>query len=173
MAGRKPLPSAVKEARGNPGKRRLNDREPQAPAGMPACPAWLPKVARECWADLKPLLEGMRVVTVADQLGLTLLCAAFAEWREAQKVVEDEGLTYEAETESGAVMKRANPAVAIRDDAWRRVKLALAEFGLTPSARTRVKASEAAPDDPVDDLLDRGKKLRERSLRLVKGAKRT
>ncbi len=171
MPGRKPLPSAVKEARGNPGKRRLNDREPQAPAGMPECPKWLPDRARECWADLAPQLEGMRVVTRADRLALILLCQHYAEWMDALDLIEEAGgVTYESETEAGARIVRAHPAVAIAADAARRVKALLVEFGLTPSARTRVKASEAEPEDPAEALLDRGKKMRDK-LRLVKGAR--
>ena len=41
MAGRKPKPTAVKKLEGNPGKRKLNTKEPMPGKGMPACPAWL------------------------------------------------------------------------------------------------------------------------------------
>ena len=41
MAGRKPKPTAVKKLEGNPGKRKLNDKEPMPVKGMPTCPAWL------------------------------------------------------------------------------------------------------------------------------------
>lgn len=169
MAGRRPLPSAVKAARGNPGKRRANDREPEAPAGMPACPDWLPARARECWADLGPTLEGMRVVTAADRLALVLLADAYAEWRAARDEVDSEGPTYETETEAGGRMIRSHPAVAQASDAARRLRALLVEFGLTPSARSRVKAGKPAEDDPAGDLLNRGKRLRARNMKLVRG----
>ena len=38
MAGRKPKPTAVKKLEGNPGKRKLNTKEPVPAKGMPACP---------------------------------------------------------------------------------------------------------------------------------------
>ena len=41
MAGRKPKPTAVKKLEGNPGKRKLNKKEPMLGKGMPDCPAWL------------------------------------------------------------------------------------------------------------------------------------
>ena len=41
MAGRKPKPTAVKKLEGNPGKRKLNTKEPNPGKGMPDCPAWL------------------------------------------------------------------------------------------------------------------------------------
>lgn len=54
------------------------------------------------------------------------------------------GETYEAQTESGAIMFRAHPAVAMRNDASRRVQAAKAEFGLTPASREKVVADMGA-----------------------------
>ena len=41
MAGRKPKPTALKKLEGNPGKRKLNTKEPVPEKGMPDCPKWL------------------------------------------------------------------------------------------------------------------------------------
>ncbi len=41
MAGRKPKSTAVKKLKGNPGKRKLNTKEPNPGKGMPDCPVWL------------------------------------------------------------------------------------------------------------------------------------
>jgi hypothetical protein len=49
MRGRKPLPSNVVKLRGNPGKRRPNDAEPQPAAKTPPCPACLGEEARKEW----------------------------------------------------------------------------------------------------------------------------
>ena len=38
MAGRKPKPTAIKELEDNPGKRKLNNKEPKPDKGMPVCP---------------------------------------------------------------------------------------------------------------------------------------
>mgnify|MGYP006980038133 CR=1 FL=1 len=38
MAGRKPKPTAVKKLEGNPGKRKLNKKEPIPAKEMPECP---------------------------------------------------------------------------------------------------------------------------------------
>ena len=52
MAGRKPKPAAVKKLEGNPGKRKLNTKEPIPAKGMPACPDWLmPEAKKECSSD--------------------------------------------------------------------------------------------------------------------------
>lgn len=41
MAGRKPKPTALKKLEGNPGKRKLNTKEPIPAKGMLNCPEWL------------------------------------------------------------------------------------------------------------------------------------
>ena len=52
MAGRKPKPTAVKKLEGNPGKRKLNTKEPIPAKGMPACPDWLMPEAKKEWESL-------------------------------------------------------------------------------------------------------------------------
>jgi len=43
-----------------------------------------------------------------------------------------------------------NPAVPARADAWRRVKIMLTEFGLTPASRSKVDVEVAGEDnDPL------------------------
>ena len=41
MAGRKLKPTAIKKLEGNPGKRKLNTKEPIPAKGMAECPQWL------------------------------------------------------------------------------------------------------------------------------------
>ena len=55
MAGRKPKPTAVKKLEGNPGKRKLNMKEPVPAKGMPACPDWLMPDGRK----LRSMTEGV------------------------------------------------------------------------------------------------------------------
>lgn len=91
----------------------------------------------------------MKVLTTADPIALGLLCDALAEYIAARAEVEKAGRTYETESESGSVMIRAHPSVAIQADAWRRAKLMLTEFGLTPASRAKVSVTDAGPVDPV------------------------
>ena len=53
MVGRKPKPTAIKKLEGNPGKRKLNSKEPVPEKGMSACPDWLMQGAYLLrWLDL-------------------------------------------------------------------------------------------------------------------------
>lgn len=66
MAGRKPKPTAVKKLEGNPGKRKLNTKEPMPGNGMPDCPKWLLPEAKEEWNRLCKKLNQMGVLTDID-----------------------------------------------------------------------------------------------------------
>ena len=55
--GRKPIPTADKLARGNPGKRPVNQREPKPRPGLPRCPAHVTGEARREWHRMGKQLE--------------------------------------------------------------------------------------------------------------------
>jgi P27 family predicted phage terminase small subunit len=141
MAGRKPTPTAIRELRGNPGKRALPANEPQVEPSMPIYPSYFTDDQRDAWNDLAERLFGMKVLADGDSTALELLVVAYTEWRYAVATVEEEGSVYCTTTENGDKMYRARPEVAIASDAWRRLSSMLREFGLTPSARTKVSTA--------------------------------
>ena len=49
MRGRKPTPTQVKILRGNPGRRPLNEGEPQPAPLAPSCPPELSPTAKDEW----------------------------------------------------------------------------------------------------------------------------
>lgn len=61
---------------------------------------------------------------------------------------------YTTRTESGSLMIRPHPAIAIRQDAWKRTTTLLSRFGMDPSSRTKVTAVGGDDRDPMADLLD-------------------
>jgi P27 family predicted phage terminase small subunit len=159
MAGRRPKPTAQKRLQGNPGKRPLPAKEPKPSVGLPPCPtdALVSGTARRAYIRLGAVVDGMGISTEADGLAMELLADVYAEYRAARDIVEELGSTYETMTESGSVMVRARPEVAIASDAWRRCTAMAKEFGLTPAARTKVEKITNEEDD-FDALL--GKKPR-------------
>jgi P27 family predicted phage terminase small subunit len=152
MAGRKPKPTALRVLQGNAGKRALPKHEPTPAAEPPPKPAHLTERAAAAWDRVAPELHRLGLLSVVDGLALELLVCAYDDWREAHIEVAAEGATYETETEHGRIV-RAHPQVAIRSDAWRRVKSILAEFGLTPSSRARLDIEAPGQEDPMDAFL--------------------
>jgi P27 family predicted phage terminase small subunit len=155
--GRRPNPTALKKLAGNPGRRPLSSAEPEPPVLAEATPPeWLDERAREMWTALSPLLINLKVLTVADAAALSALCDAWSEWRLARDVVKRDGMVSEEPvmTRSGEIAGykiRQRPEVGIASDAWRRVRLMMVEFGLTPASRTKVHGvTPEAEADPFD-----------------------
>src|SRR4051794_4588403 len=89
--GRKPTPTKLKVAAGNPGKRPLNDREPQPAVAEPPLPAWLPQRAKAEWRRIVPELLALGLLTRIDQAALVSYCVAVAEVETATRTLEKEG----------------------------------------------------------------------------------
>lgn len=152
MMGRPPKPTALKLLAGNPGKRPLNLEEPvfREETGNP--PAWMPALAKREWERLLPSLRAQGLFTVADVAEYTGYCLAWAELIELTRFLRKNGRTVTAA--SGYLMPR--PEVAMRERALTRLHLFGASFGLSPSARTRIKGKPPEEVDPMELLL--GKK---------------
>ncbi|WP_337234058.1 P27 family phage terminase small subunit [Proteus terrae] len=113
MAGRRPKPTHLKVVTGNPGKRKLNDKEPQPKREIPSPPEHLTDWGKIAWAKLTLLLDGMGVLTVADTLALERLCDIYADILQLRDTIAIEGRTYTTKTQSGDFLIKANPAVAM------------------------------------------------------------
>jgi P27 family predicted phage terminase small subunit len=140
MANR-PKPTVLKLVQGNPGRRPINGREPLPARKKPPRPAHLSDKARKAWPKVARILSGVSVLTVADGLALEGLCEAYADYQSSREAIKAAGGEYYQVQmgEGGGVMWRAHPAVASRNDADRRLRAWLVEFGLTPAARSKVK----------------------------------
>ena len=158
-SGARPLPTALHEVRGTfrPDRHGNNGHEPKPKLATTAMPRWagLKGEAEKCWKRLAPQLIETRVLTEDDITALVALCRRWAEWDRLRQAVERDGETYWAEgTHGGGAQLKPNPAVNMRDNAFKDVMRALTEFGLTPSSRARVRVSGASePEDVFGKLL--------------------
>jgi P27 family predicted phage terminase small subunit len=148
--GRRPKPTHLKLIQGNPGKRSLNDAEPNPPRGVPSPPDHMTSAAKEAWNRLAPLLDQMGILTIADALELERLCECLAEVQECREVLQRLGGTYETKNLAGERMYRSRPEVARLADADRRFRSYALEFGLTPAARSQVRVTVGCTPDPLD-----------------------
>ena len=118
--------------------------EPKPKAGRPRCPTHLSPDARRAWKAIIPQLAAMGVLTKIDGTALVLLVETWAIWREAEGIVRKQGMVYEVLDEYGDLkIMRRRPEVAIMNEASRQLLRLLQEFGLTPSARTRLTVDDA------------------------------
>jgi P27 family predicted phage terminase small subunit len=149
-------PTALKKFLGNPGKRKLNEKEPKAPKGVPEMPRFLNGEARAEWRRIVPVLCKMGVLTVADGKALAAYCSCYSQLAKAEAAIEKFGLICATlDQVTGVAELKVNPAVRIKSDALRQMKSFLIEFGLTPASRSKLKIN-ANDDEPdaLDDLFD-------------------
>src|SRR5262245_55438149 len=134
MRGRKPKPTRLNVADGNPGRRPLNDREPLPQRGRPRCPQWLDAEAKRQWRQLVPELDRLGLLTVVDGNALAAYGQAWAELRQATETLKEEGRY----TTNAAGTRISHPAVAQQRSAWKAIQMFAALFGLDPSSRSRL-----------------------------------
>lgn len=150
--GRKPTPSHLKLVRGTNRADRANRSEPKPSRARPSAPGHMSDRAREAWDYVVGILDRMGVLTEADALAVELLCEARADWLSARDLISaNGGETYESTNDAtGQTLIKVHPAVAMRNDAARRMQSLLAEFGMTPSSRSKVQAKDGDGDqDPA------------------------
>lgn len=141
--GRIPTPKAINDLKGDPGKRRTYQTEPAAPAGIPACPSYLDKTAKAEWKFICQQLKQMQLLSVADKTALELYCKSYSLYRKAEKKLKVEEEVIET-GKQGYLQK--NPWLTILDQQSKIMKSFLIEFGLTPSARSRLSVKEESPE---------------------------
>lgn len=151
--GPKPAPAAIREAKGNPGKRRLavDPAATLAATSGVAAPEWLKGEGLKVWKRLAPNVARLKLLTPVDAESFARYCRNLARWLKMQAVLDREGETYESESAHGK-LKRAHPAFLIGDRLARLLESQEAVFGLNPAERQRIFASRTMTPDPAGDL---------------------
>lgn len=140
--GPKPLPTNVHMLNGNRSKlspsKLLDGVRPDV--SIPDAPDHLLPAALEEWERITVELEKLGLVTEIDRAALAVYCQAYGRWVEAeQKLAENNGAAMIDITPSG--YKQQGVWLQISNRAVEQMHKFLAEFGMTPSARSRVTPS--------------------------------
>ena len=137
--GPPPKPSAQKRLEGNPGKRKLNENEPQPKVGCDV-PAGLLVGARAVWDELYPDLFDVGIITEVDGPAFACLCDSIARWRRAMNaLIPTEENPFPEYTRLGeAAIVRLSMAEHLRRESFKEIKAMGPEFGITPSGRSRI-----------------------------------
>src|SRR5689334_92750 len=149
MQGRKPKPTALKLLAGNPGKRALNYAEPKPKVILPRPPAHLSEDEKNKWKLIVHELHPLGLVTTIDKDALAMYCVIYVRWIKAEKMVREKGEIIK--TATGNIIQ--NPYLSIANRALEQLNKLGAEFGMTPSSRSRVKADLMDPDQELEEML--------------------
>jgi|AACY02.7.fsa_nt_gi Phage terminase, small subunit len=155
VAGRKPLPAAVKRAAGNPGKRALPEAMPTPQAVYLDAPEWLRAYpfGAQCWSAVQDelyrlgLLNPLSAPILAEWCyTMQLLADIRAVLKECGEVEEGAGggLFYTTKGRNG-VQHKAHPALGHYRETLARASSLAAAFGMTPEGQHRM-GGQAQPD---------------------------
>jgi len=137
--GRKPKPTNLKKIEGNPGCRPLNGNEPRPTIGeLKAPPEYLNEYAKKEWERLAPILHNMGLLTELDYTAFEAYCQSYSNYRQASEQLDKQGLILTGR--HGQTVK--NPLNSIVNIYQQIMLKYLSEFGLTPSSRSKVTATQ-------------------------------
>lgn len=145
LRGRKPLPTQQLEQRGS-WRAKTRRNEPELAISAPEPPDWLEPDARRHWTLLSEMLVNARIMAHAHGPALVLLVNALGRYIQAEKDVNEHGAWFGGEGE----IPRVHPAWTVRCKAWEQVQKQLVEFGMTPSALSRVHPIGVKESKPSD-----------------------
>ena len=150
--GPKTKPTNLKLLTGTARTHRLNPHEPQPDVTRPNPPEHLTEAALTEWDRIVGELVALGILTDLDRGALAAYCQAYGRWSAAETALArmaardtvTDGLI--VKTRSGNLIQ--NPLVGAANKAMADMVRYAAEFGLTPSARTRVAGMSAAEPNP-------------------------
>ena len=156
--GRKAHPTALRIIKGNPTRRPLNKQEPKPQKWTTQPPERLSEKALSVWEHVEGVMQGIGVLAQTDAAGVELLCEAYADYLDAREELKEFGSNYyTTTTRDGGLMYRTHPAMGVIQDADRRIRAWLVEYGMTPSSRSKIKAHvEDDEIDPAEEFFKKG-----------------
>jgi P27 family predicted phage terminase small subunit len=153
MKGRKPKPTALKLLAGNPGKRPLNQNEPQYESVEDALPTELQsdknQIAAKEWRRIIPLLTASGVATEVDRTLLIAYCSEYQKYIEAEKMLAEHGMFMR--TKAGFL--GLNPYVKVSRASLDMLIRLSSEFGMTPTARVKLNLEPGDKEDETESKL--------------------
>ena len=150
MAGRKPLPTVVKELKGTLQKCRVNAQEPKPVGDLVEPPDYMSDGAKSAWRYALECAPP-NLLKKLDMSVLEVWACAADLYRKAQIGIGKTGLLMKAPN-TGVPMQ--SPYLAIANKQAQIMTKAATEMGFTPASRTRASVPEEKNDDfdPWSDI---------------------
>lgn len=147
--GRKSKPTELKKLEGNPGKRALNNQEPKPDVAIPECPPHLEGEARKEFERITGELMKLKIISNIDRAAIVAYCQAWSDYVQATREIKKEGEVLYSDKGNAYI----NPWKNIQTSALDRVLRYSAEFGMTPSSRSRIKVETPTEEDKMTNFL--------------------
>jgi len=138
---------------GNPGKRALNQSEPKPKAKKPSAPRHLTGEAKREWNRVSKQLFDLGLLTEVDRAALAMYCTVWARYVRAEEELARVDAEWVASTDKG--FEHQSAWLQVSNKAMKLVKAMLAEFGMSPSSRSRVTVVKQEEENPFEKFLGR------------------
>jgi P27 family predicted phage terminase small subunit len=132
------MPTQLRLLKGDHHKSRFNPNEPVARDTLPTPPEDMAVDVREIWDYTLDELVAMKTAAAADRDSLICYCEAVVAHRKASKILAKSPVLVKGAL--GTLVR--NPALQVQRDAAHAIRAFAQEFGLTPSARTRIQVDK-------------------------------
>lgn len=163
-AGRKNLPTVIKEMHGEHRKNRLNRNEPSPERGSPEPPEFLTEGAKKEWKYISYYLDKIGMLTKIDKAALAAYCQAYDRWARVEELLKQRA---ERDRDFGGMLELTSngnvvqtPLLGVANRAIEIMSKFLTEFGMTPASRARLviePPSEGGEKDELQDFENRRK----------------
>lgn len=144
-SGPPPKPTALRLLHGDR-KSSINAREPATRSLPPTAPDGIADDVRAIWDYTLAGIIYMNIAADVDRDALICYCEAVVAHRKASAILAKSPILIKGQM--GGMVR--NPALAVQRDAATTIRGYCQEFGLTPSARTRIQTDAATPR--ADDI---------------------
>jgi P27 family predicted phage terminase small subunit len=144
--GSAPAPTKLRLLHGETRPYRINQDEPEPPAGQPQCPDDVSAEVRAVWDYTIQNLIVMGIASPADRDALRCYCEAVVLHRKASAILARGSVVLPGAVEGTVVQ---HPAVRTQRDAAQQVRGFAQEFGFTPSARSEIHKGGASHGGPA------------------------
>lgn len=134
----------------------MNNAEPQPRLTLPRPPAHLSDDEKAKWRSLVRELYPLGLVTSIDVDQLAVYCVVWVRWVKAEKLVREKGEIIK--TAAGNIIQ--NPYLSIANRALEHLSKLGAEFGMTPSSRSRVRTEMPNDEHELERMLFGGQQVR-------------
>lgn len=144
--GRPKKPTSLKIIEGNPGKRRMSE-DVRVESVVPDKPDFLSEEGSSEWDRITPILSACGLLSKLDFAALCGYCIAYGDVVRSERMLQKHGLV--VQTAGGSL--KSSPYLSQRNSALVLMKKFLSGFGLDPSSRASVTASDTGKkdDDPL------------------------
>lgn len=136
--GRNAQPAAVKEAKGNPGRRPIAKEGAAAPASAVTPPKKLSARQKDLWNGIAPELAAMRILRPTDLAAFRRYVVFLDKWTEVETALKTAKLVTITSSEHVQNMERRGQWMMLAVMLDKRLTEIEDRFGMNPAARQRL-----------------------------------